>query len=125
MNEIRNILVLCLILISKSAFGQDSINLVYQKSFACSKNSVWDVDNLGNLYLTDKDEISKFNHEGKKIFSQSVKKFGKISSLDVRNPMKIILFSEQQQTLSRYFQSRNHRQRGFDLRIFDPLKIRA
>lgn len=60
---------------------------------------VWNLDHFGNLYIADKDNLKKLDPNGKKMFSQSLKKYGEIAKIDVRNPMKILLFSEQQQSL--------------------------
>ncbi|MBD0332705.1 MAG: hypothetical protein ICV66_08615, partial [Chitinophagaceae bacterium] len=52
------------------------------------------VDNLGNLYVvTPTDQLKKFNSNGDSIsVYNDVKRFGKLHSLDVSNPLKIILF---------------------------------
>jgi hypothetical protein len=115
----KYIAFLLLLFASCNLIAQDSIVMVYQRTIACSKNFVWDVDNLGNLFLTEKDQISKFNSEGEKMFSQSLKKYGKISSVDVRNPMKIILFSEQQQTLIFLDNTLTRQDNDIDLSTYD------
>ncbi len=49
------------------------------------------VDKLGNLYLINKDEIEKYK-DGIAIKKYSKKTFGRISSVDASNAMRILLF---------------------------------
>ena len=51
------------------------------------------LDKLGNLYLCDGSILYKFDLNGQLLFSYSAFSKGKISGLDVSNPFKIIVFS--------------------------------
>jgi len=50
------------------------------------------VDPFGNIYAVKKTQLSKFSPQGKLLFTYSDKTLGVISSIDVFNPMKIMLF---------------------------------
>ena len=50
------------------------------------------IDPYGNIYAVKKTQLSKFSLQGKLLFSFSDPKLGAISSIDVFNPMKIMLF---------------------------------
>lgn len=52
------------------------------------------IDNLENLYLfTHSDELKKFNANGDSVaVYNDVKRFGKLYSIDVSNPLKLLLF---------------------------------
>ena len=92
------ILLLCLmfpILLS----AQDSIvwNLDWKIDV---KNAIWNVDTFGNLIVSDGDKMQKFDSLGNQTFSQSNKTWGNISCIDASNPMKVLIFSEDQQLIS-------------------------
>jgi len=52
------------------------------------------VDNLDNVYvLTSTDQLKKYNANGDSVaVFNNVKKFGKLSTLDVSNPLKVLLY---------------------------------
>lgn len=51
------------------------------------------VDNFGNLFVvTLKNEVLKFNPQGKFLWNYTNKTFGDISQLDVTDPLRVILF---------------------------------
>jgi len=52
------------------------------------------VDPFGNIYAVKKTQLSKFSPQGKLLFTYSDKTLGVISSIDVFNPMKIMLFHQ-------------------------------
>ena len=90
-------------LVEINIFSQDSIpqTLSWKKDtvFTVGNKIVWNLDHYGNLYIADKDQLKKIDAKGHKLFSQSLKKYGEIAKIDARNPMKLLLFSEQQQSL--------------------------
>lgn len=49
-------------------------------------------DNLGNCFLVDKDEITKYDGKGAVFNKFSIKAFGNIESIDATNPMKLLVF---------------------------------
>jgi len=50
------------------------------------------IDPYGNIYAVKEAQLSKFSPQGKLLFSYSNHALGVISSIDVFNPMKIMLF---------------------------------
>src|SRR6478609_378459 len=52
------------------------------------------VDNLDNVYvLASTDQLKKYNASGDSVaVFNNVKKFGKISTIDVSNPLKVLLY---------------------------------
>jgi hypothetical protein len=67
--------------------------------YAIGKNEVWSTDILGNVYVTNRKAIEKYDSTGVQKFSQSVKSFGKVAEIRPVNTMKLVLFSEDQQIL--------------------------
>lgn len=57
------------------------------------------VDNLGNFYILNKNEISKYNAEQKFTGRYSNKQLGNDFILDVLNPLKVLLFSQPLSTI--------------------------
>jgi hypothetical protein len=55
-----------------------------------------DIDNQGNSYFVKNDQIKKYNIKGELIKVFSNKKLGSISSIDVSNPLRILLFYKDQ-----------------------------
>jgi hypothetical protein len=51
-----------------------------------------DVDNLGDVYLVANQDLIKYKNNGQLFRSYSNKSLGSISSIDVSNPLKILLF---------------------------------
>ena len=60
------------------------------------KFDIVDIDNQGNSYFIKKDQIKKYNIKGELIKIFSNKKLGAISSIDVSNPLRILLFYKDQ-----------------------------
>ncbi|MCL2247207.1 MAG: hypothetical protein FWC10_08895 [Lentimicrobiaceae bacterium] len=57
------------------------------------------IDPYGNIYAVKETQLSKFSPQGKLLYSYSDLKLGVISSIDVFNPMKIMLFYQDAGTL--------------------------
>jgi len=49
-------------------------------------------DNLGNVYVVRQDELTKYSKEGELLLTYSDKSLGEITMVDVRNPLKILLY---------------------------------
>jgi len=88
-------------MLSQFSFGQDSTSFEWkaEKSFEIDEESHWTVDAFENVFLSNDGAINKYNVEGKMIFSQSIKSLGRMSQLVLINTMKLVHFSEEQQTL--------------------------
>jgi hypothetical protein len=67
--------------------------------YSIGKSEVWSTDILGNVYVTNRKAIDKYDSTGIQKFSQSVKSFGKVAEIRPVNTMKLVLFSEDQQIL--------------------------
>ena len=91
------ILVTC---INASYSQTDSARLVKLKEYVFQKPiDIWSVDNLGNLYVVQNNSISKLDSSGKQTYAQSIKSLGAISEIEPINAMKLVLFSEEQQSV--------------------------
>jgi len=82
-------------------FSQDSTlyNWKEIRSFEIDEDSQWTVDAFENVYISNRGTINKFDIKGELRFSQSIKSLGKMTDLVLVNTMKLIHFSEEQQTL--------------------------
>jgi hypothetical protein len=92
----------CLIFIVASrAFAQDSVSYQWKsvREWNINEDAIWTVDMLGNLYVSSHEVLTKYDSTGKLKFSQSIKSLGHLQRLQVINTMKIVAFSEEQQTL--------------------------
>ncbi len=91
------ILVTC---INASYSQTDSARLVKLKEYVfLNPIDIWSVDNLGNLYVVQNNSISKLDSNGKQTYAQSIKSLGAISEIEPINAMKLVLFSEEQQSV--------------------------
>lgn len=82
-------------------FNAATVNAVAQNDSAFSflttitgNYSYFNVDNLGNIYLiTNGSRLKKLNEKGDSVsVFNDVKRFGNPSSIDVTNPMKVLLY---------------------------------
>jgi hypothetical protein len=81
--------------------GQDSLAPSWEEKnvYPIGEDNVWSVDAGENIYVSENGLMKKFNSEGKLMFSQSIKSLGRMTQLIPVNTMKLIHFSEEQQTL--------------------------
>ena len=77
------------------AYAQDNNIIAIEK---ISGNQIA-VDHLGNLYIIQDALLQKYDQNGQFLFSYSNFSFGNISSVDVSNPMKIMLFYQETGTI--------------------------
>jgi hypothetical protein len=93
MQKIFNILSLLIFVFSIPARAQKAAPY---KLIASVKGDVIDfaVDNLDNVYvLTSTDQLKKYNAAGDSVaVFNNVKKFGKVTTVDVSNPLKVLLY---------------------------------
>lgn len=82
-----------------SAQTQDSLLWENKGELKIGNNEIWSVDVLGNVYITSKNVINKYDSTGLLKFSQSIKSFGRLEDIQAINTMKIVTFSEEQQTI--------------------------
>jgi hypothetical protein len=69
-------------------------NFTFLKAF-----SVWNIDELQNLYLIQGSTLVKCDSSGKQLFSQSIKSIGNVAQIEPINALKIAVFSEEQQSI--------------------------
>lgn len=67
--------------------------------YSISDDAVWAIDGLENVYISEYGLINKYDSIGKLKFSQSIKSLGYMKQLVAVNTMKLVHFSEEQQTL--------------------------
>lgn len=67
--------------------------------YKVADDAVWSTDGLENLYVSEFGLINKYDSIGKLKFSQSIKSLGYMKQLVPVNTMKLVHFSEEQQTL--------------------------
>ncbi len=81
------------LLFISAVYAQKDSNFQLVKSMKLQATD-FALDNLNNLYiLSSTDQLKKFNEAGDSIaVYNDVKKFGKLNSIDVTNPLKILLF---------------------------------
>lgn len=63
-----------------------------QSSKVVSECDYFEIDHMGNIYVVDDSELTKYNSQGKKIFSYSNTSLGDISSVDTSDPLRILVF---------------------------------
>lgn len=69
-------------------------NYTFLKAF-----SVWNIDELQNVYLIHGNTLIKCDSSGKQLFSQSIKSIGNVAQIEPINALKIAVFSEEQQSI--------------------------
>ncbi len=69
----------------------DFTTIVVVNSFEVTGTN-FEIDPLGNVYILNHSTISKFDNTGQLLQSYSTEDFTEITSIDVSNPMKIIVY---------------------------------
>ncbi|MFT5858033.1 MAG: hypothetical protein ACI865_000117 [Flavobacteriaceae bacterium] len=82
-------------------FTQDSLTHTWSPKMILplDANDVWNIDRLENHYISDGLTIEKLDSTGALRFRQSVRSYGNMSALEPINSMKLVNFSEEQQTV--------------------------
>jgi hypothetical protein len=90
MKTITTLLIVpLLILISAHCFAQSKFNLIATLSV---ESNYMTTDNQGNLYVVKANELAKYDKTGKQLYKYSNKSFGNITSVDVSNMLRILVF---------------------------------
>ena len=108
-----------------SAQFDTSINLQQQYFIEGSYTNFY-IDNLNNIYLLNKDnQLKKLNNKGDSVaVSNALRKFGDIYSVDISNPLKIVVYYKDFSTLlilDRFLSTLN----TIDLRKYNILQSQA
>ena len=100
MNKIFAIACFCCLHILLQA-QSDSISYEWNKkmSYKIGEGEVWSIDGLENFYVSQNSLINKYDSVGVLKFSQSIKSLGRMTQIVPVNTMKLVHFSEEQQTL--------------------------
>lgn len=87
-------------LISRFIFSQiHDVEIKERMRISANEISSWNIDAFQNLIIAEKSTISKYTNEGKLIYQISNKSYGEIKQVIPITPLKIIVFSEQQQRI--------------------------
>jgi hypothetical protein len=104
----RTTLLLMFLLLGGNLLAQDTLihdgdtiayRWISEHKFKLNASDLWSVDKLENVYISDGESIKKYDSTGVLKFQQSIKSFGKVTQLAPVNSMKLIYFSQEQQTL--------------------------
>ncbi len=98
---IRQTIFLVFTLFLSVAYAQDSLSYSWKevRTYKVAEGEVWTVDLLENMYISDGGMVHKYDSSGTLRFSQSIKSLGNTTHIIPVNTMKLIHFSEEQQTL--------------------------
>jgi hypothetical protein len=83
------LVALCFFMAQAQSGMTDKYTLL--SSFPIKANSI-SVDNFGNFYAIGNNQVTKFDKAGAKLQIYDEVKYGKIGSIDISNPMKIVLY---------------------------------
>lgn len=72
------------------------------QSLDSNKALVYKYDIIGNLYVAGEKSLKKYDTNGVVLYYQSIKSIGEVSSIIPINSMSILLFSEEQQTVTTF-----------------------
>ena len=97
----KTILIFFISTVTLFSFGQDSLGYVWKPKgeLLIVESEFWEVDAFENIYTSTGNSINKYNQDAELQFSQSIKRLGRMSQLVLINTMRLIHFSEEQQTL--------------------------
>ena len=114
------VLIVVVILTGKVVLAQqDSVQWKRTFEKELGGDEVWTTDILGNLIITRRNVIEKYDSTGQLLFSQSIRSIGKISEMAPVNAMKLFVFSEEQQSLCVMDNTLSLSERCNDLADFD------
>ena len=61
--------------------------------------NAWDVDPMGKVIYSQRDNLVKLDSSFNEEFTQSLKRFGNVAKIDARHSLKTLVFSEEQQSV--------------------------
>ena len=83
----------CLGGVVNSTYAQPKLKIDCESDFI-------DIDNLNNIYVVNQSELSKYNSSGQLLFTYSNRINGEISSIDVTNPLRVLVFCRESNTIT-------------------------
>ena len=99
-------------------------NWKLEKEFAIAKEGVWAVDEFNNVYIAANNSVTKTDSIGNLKFKQSIKSFGNLSAIEIINSMKIVAFSEEQQSIGFFDNTLTQSDNSIDLSDFNIVNAR-
>lgn len=114
-------LILIYIVLSTFLVQSQELDWKLVQTYPISKEDVWTVDGIGNVITTKRDQLTKYGADGKILFEQSQKSFGRLDKIEPFNTLKFVAFSEQQQTLCFFDNSLTVMDHCIELADFDIL----
>ncbi len=102
--------------ISNSVIAQPEVE------FNCICNFI-EVDDFGNIYAVDQAELKKYNPNGKLLYRYSNQINSNITSVDVTNPLRIVLFHKESNVVT--FLNRQLAQISSPINIYDATEFEA
>ena len=99
MSKIR--LTILILITQSQLIAQNDISYNWYKEikYTIGARENWSVDGLLNVYISNDSSIEEYDSVGVLKFAESIKSLGKMTQLVPVNTMKLIHFSEEQQTL--------------------------
>lgn len=67
--------------------------------FDIDSTAIWDIDPMHQSIIYQNQNIQKRDAKGQIMLQESIKSLGNIQKIDAQNPLKIVLFSEDQQSV--------------------------
>jgi hypothetical protein len=97
----KNVFCLVIILFVFGASAQDStgVRLIEKSKIELDSTAYWNMDVIGNHLVSLNGTMSKIDTSGKIQYTQSIRSYGETAELVSINTMKLVHFSEEQQTL--------------------------
>lgn len=101
----------CIAFFATSIFAQDSSSFILNKTFT-GEYAYFNIDNLENVYvINNNNQLKKMYANGDSVgVFNNVRKYGKLTAIDVTNPLKLLLYYQNFATvvvLDRFLNSRN------------------
>lgn len=101
----------CIAFFATSVFAQDTTAFIFNKTFT-GEYVFFNVDNLENIYaINNSNQLKKMNPNGDSVgVFNNVRKYGKLTAIDVTNPLKLLLYYQNFATivvLDRFLNTRN------------------
>lgn len=96
----KNQLLIGFLFCSSLLLGQDSL-FSWKENFRIEENNIsgWNIDAFGSLIISNSSSLIKYNPEGEIAYKISSKNFGEIKQIIPITPLKIVIFSEEQQQI--------------------------
>lgn len=90
---LRILFLLCLVFLGKGVLLSQN-NLHLQWAINLKDANTLQIDKLGNAYATAKNIVYKYDNQGKLLATFSENNYGKITHIDISNPLQLLVFYE-------------------------------